>query len=300
MNHIDGLTQYFNILNIKSKAKYLIAKDTSLFSLKMKQAHEILKNCHFCEHRCGVNRINGEMGLCGVGKQSYYASEFIHYGEESELVPSHTIFFIGCNFSCIYCQNFDIASGAIKGYLVDPIKIAEQISMQHKKGTKNVNFVGGDPIPHLYTIFQIMNACNINIPMIWNSNAYCSNETMELLNDVIDVYLLDFRYGNDACANKYSHIKNYWNIITRNLNQANKNAELIIRHLVLPGHVECCTKPILKYVAKHMQNVRFNLMFQYNPCYRAYQYPEMDRVLNYKEKTRALELVKKAGLTNLV
>lgn len=300
MYYIDGLTRYFDILNDKVKAKYIIAKNTPLFSLKMEQAYEILKNCHFCEHRCGVNRIKGEIGLCGVGTQSYYASEFMHYGEEPELVPSHTIFFIGCNFSCIYCQNFDIASGIEKGLLVNSIKMAESISMKYKKGAKNVNFVGGDPIPHLYTVFQIMDACNINTPMVWNSNMYCSNETMWLLNDIIDVYLSDFRYGNDVCASKYSFIKNYWNVITRNLNQANENAELIIRHLVLPGHVECCTKPILKFVAKHMRNVRFNLMFQYNPCYKAYQYPEMNRILNHNEKIRALKLVQEVGLTNLV
>jgi len=297
---IQGLERYFKILNGERLARYLLAKRTSSLSAKIKNANEILRNCHFCERRCGVNRLEYETGYCGVKAVSRYASEFLHYGEEPELVPSHTIFFTGCTFSCVYCQNWDISTAPTSGTLVLPEKMAEVIGARKHQSARNVNFVGGEPTPHLHTILQIMDKCDVNTPMIWNSNMYCSKEAMKLLGGVIDIYLADFRYGNDECAKKYSNVNNYWNITARNFLLAHKDAEVIVRHLVLPAHLECCTKPIVRWIAKHMPNVRFNLMFQYTPHYKAEQYPEINRRLSYNEKKRALEIVEEAGLKNLV
>ncbi|MDI6903063.1 MAG: radical SAM protein [Methanocellales archaeon] len=300
MSFVQGLDRYFAVLNNDHKAKYLIAKEKSLLDLKIELANNILQSCHFCERRCGVNRLAKEVGYCGVDAISRYASEFLHYGEESELVPSHTIFFIGCTFTCAYCQNWDIANRVVTGTPVLPERMAEIIAMRKYQGAKNVNFVGGEPTPHLHSILRIMNACNINTPMIWNSNMYCSSETMDLLSGVIDIYLADFRYGNDECAEKYSNVKDYWSITTRNFLLAYEDAEVILRHLVLPNHLECCTKPIVEWIAEHIPRIRFNLMFQYAPHYKASQHPELNRRLGYEERRRALEIVRDAGLRNLV
>lgn len=300
MSPVQGLERYFDVLSEKCLAKYLLAKRTSSLGSKMGIANEMLRNCHFCERRCGVNRLEHEIGYCGVEAVSRYASEFLHYGEEHELVPSHTIFFTGCTFSCVYCQNWDISTAPTSGTPVLPERMAEIIGVRKHQGARNVNFVGGDPTPHLCTILQIMDKCNVNTPMVWNSNMYCSREAMELLSGVIDVYLADFRYGTDECAKKYSNVNNYWSIITRNFLLAHEDAEVIIRHLVLPTHLECCTKPIVAWVAKHMPGVRFNLMFQYMPYHKAHQYPGINRRLNYDERKRALEIVEEAGLRNLV
>jgi len=178
--------------------------------------------------------------------------------------------------------------------------MADWIERMAAGGCRNVNFVGGDPTPHLHSILSIMNACNVNTPMVWNSNMYCSSETMDLLSGVIDVYLADFRYGDDGCAEKYSNVKDYWSIITRNFMSAYQDAEVILRHLVLPNHLECCTKPIVQWIAEHMPGIRFNLMFQYTPHYKAHQYPELNRSLSHDERMRAIEIVRDAGLKNLV
>ncbi|NYT00229.1 MAG: radical SAM protein [Methanocellales archaeon] len=300
MSLVKGLDRYFAVLNNVKKAKYLIAKEKSLLSQKIELADDVLQNCHFCERRCGVNRLAKEVGYCGINAISSYASEFLHYGEEPELVPSHTIFFVGCTFKCEYCQNWDIANRFVAGTPVLPERLAEIIAMRKYQGAKNVNFVGGDPTPHLHSIMYIMNTCNINTPMVWNSNMYCSNETMDLLSDVIDVYLADFRYGDDGCAEKYSNVKDYWEITTRNFMRAYQDAEVILRHLVLPNHLECCTKPIVQWVAERIPSIRFNLMFQYSPHYKANQYLELNSSLSYEERMRALEIVRDAGLENLV
>lgn len=280
--------------------KYLKTKKSSKLKEKIKRAYKILGSCVFCERRCKVNRLKDERGFCGVGRDSYYSSEFLHWGEEPELIPSHTIFFSGCSFRCLYCQNWTISQFPQAGEKVDPQKLAKIIKEREKEGAKNVNFVGGNPDQHLQTILEIISYLDVKIPLIWNSNSYASEETMDLLDGVIDLYLSDFRYGNDQCALKLSQVSNYWNIVARNLLDAKKQADLLIRHLVLPGHLDCCSEPIIKWVSENMPDVRFNLMFQYRPEYKAMNYPGLDRTLTSSEMKKAIELVKKYGLKNLV
>lgn len=274
-------------------------KKPSLLDVKIELSARIMERCQFCEIRCGANRYK-RPGACGVDATSHYYSEFLHRGEEPELVPSHTIFFEGCTFACAYCQNWTIAT-EIRGNIVDPRDLAGIIEVRHKEGSKNVNLVGGDPTPHLHTILQIVNYLSSNIPIVWNSNMYITPESMRLLEGVVDVYLGDFRYGNDEHASRYSSGANYWAVTTRAFLEANAQADVLVRQLVLPGHVECCTKPIVEWCAKNLgRGVRFNLMFQYFPEYRAHVFPEIDRMLTGAEITRAREIVKEAGLTNLV
>ncbi len=274
-------------------------KSRSLLDVKIELAARIMERCSFCEIRCGANRYK-RPGACGVDAVSHYYSEFLHHGEEPELVPSHTIFFEGCTFACAYCQNWTIAT-EIRGPAVDPKELAGLIEVRHAEGSKNVNFVGGDPTPHLHTILEILRHLTVNVPVVWNSNMYITPESMKLLEGAVDVYLGDFRYGNDEHASRYSSGANYWAVTTRAFLEAKAQADVIVRQLVLPGHVECCTKPIVEWCAQNLgRDVRFNLMFQYNPEYRAAMFPEINRTLTGTEIRRAMEIVKQAGLTNLV
>jgi putative pyruvate formate lyase activating enzyme len=141
----------------------------------------------------------------------------------------------------------------------------------------------------------------VNLPAVWNSNMYMTPETMKLLEGVADLYLADFRYGDDDHAKRYSDIDYYWLITTQNFLEAKKQAEILVRLLVLPGHVDCCAVPIMQWCAENLGGtVRFNLLFQYHPEYQAGKYPEINRRLTAAEAVRALEFAKKAGLKNLV
>lgn len=268
----------------------------SLLDLKNLTADRMLSSCHFCEHRCLVDRHAGETGVCGVPKTSRYASEFLHHGEEPELVPSHTIFFTGCTFTCVYCQNWDIATRPESGEEVDTALLARKIEQGFQSGSRNVNFVGGNPDSHLHTCIAIVSRLESDIPVVWNSNAYASLETMNLLDGLVDIFLSDFRYGNDDCAREYSGVDRYLEAVTRNLILARGQAEVMIRHLVLPGHLECCTRPVMKWVSANLPGVYFNLMFQYRPVYRATRYPGLDRTLTDAEKRRALVLAASHGI----
>jgi putative pyruvate formate lyase activating enzyme len=156
--------------------------------------------------------------------------------------------------------------------------------------------VGGNPDPNLHIILQTANELELSIPLIWNSNMYTSSEAMELLDGFIDLYLGDFRYGNDECAKKYSSVENYFSVVSRNFKLAYERADVILRHLVLPGHLECCTEPIMKWVSENIPPVYFNLMFQYYPSYRASLYPNFNRRLTEYEKKNALDLAQKYGI----
>ncbi|WP_445475663.1 radical SAM protein [Methanococcoides methylutens] len=299
--HDSKIEKYQELLeSIDSKEKNIeLAEATpSLLDLKIAIAEKILENCHMCERRCGVDRRHGEKGFCRLLESSRYASEFLHMGEEPELVPSHTIFFTGCVFACVYCQNWDISTRPESGIEVDPENLARIIKRRRHEGARNVNFV--TPTPHAHSVLKIINNVSENIPMVWNSNMYHSEEVAKLLEGVIDVYLADFKYGDDNCARKYSKVQNYLDIVKRDHKIAYQNAEIIVRHLVLPDHLECCTRPIVEWIANNIPEVRFNLMFQYMPYYRASKYPEIDRLLTSDEKRRAIRIVEEAGLEDVL
>jgi putative pyruvate formate lyase activating enzyme len=259
---------------------------TSLLDVKIEIANRIFSQCEFCERRCRAARPE-QVGNCNV-QEPRIASEFAHYGEEGVLVPSHTIFFSGCNFHCIHCQNWDI-SQIRTGRWIPPKKLAKLIEYRN---LRNMNFVGGDPTPNLNYILQVMKDCEATIPVVWNSNMYLTTESMRLLDGVVDLYLTDFKYGNDACAEELSHVKNYFPIISRNHLLAEAQADVIIRHLVLPNHVECCTYPIIKWISENMKTAVTNIMFQYRPEYKAMENPKIDRYLTHEEKKRALDIAK--------
>jgi len=273
----------------------------SLLDLKVELARRILKSCHFCERRCGEDRTAGEVGVCGVGEKSRIASEFLHTGEEPELVPSYTIFFSGCTFKCCLCQNWDISQYPEGGVEVSPKTLAKSIEAHRREGARNVNWVGGEPTPNLHNILAALNECEVNVPSVWNSNMYMSMEAMKLLFGTQDVYLTDLKYGNDACALKYSKVPNYWKVVTRNHRLAFVDAELIIRHLVLPTHIECCTRPTLTWIAENLgPMVRVNVMGQYRPEYKAHEFEELRRCPTSEEMDEAFEIAYKVGLKNVI
>jgi putative pyruvate formate lyase activating enzyme len=269
--------------------------ETSLLDLKLKLARHMLVKCELCERKCRANRLKGEEGHCRV-VQSKISSEFVHWGEEPELTPSHTIFFAGCTFNCVFCQNWDISQNPKSGDIKSPKRIAEIIK-RRSETTRNTNWVGGDPTSNLPFIMETLTYCNVNAPQVWNSNMYLTEKTLRLLDGIIDVYLTDFKYGNSECAKRLSNVSNYWEIITRNHKIARSQCEMIIRHLVLPGHFECCSKPILKWISENLQGVRVNVMDQYRPEYNAYDYEELTKRLSRQEYLRARTLAENLGLS---
>jgi len=229
-------------------------------------------------------------------------SDFIHMGEEPDLVPSHTVFFAGCTFDCVFCQNWDISTRPSSGTPMTAEDLAKRIDDKALRGrakslpARNVNWVGGDPTANLPFILEVMRGCKANLPQVWNSNMYLTGEGMKLLDGVVDVYLTDFKYGNDNCARRLSNAKDYFSVVCGNHVRARANGEMIIRHLVMPGHVECCTGPVLHWIAKNLVGVLVNVMSQYRPEHRAREFPEIARPVSPEEYRRAVSIAEDLGL----
>ncbi|MDH3365429.1 MAG: radical SAM protein [Thermoplasmata archaeon] len=333
----DPLLRYWRIRAGEAEAKYLLAKrrmvdvdlgmdtetlrrmhdsvmldgsstgKTPLLDLKKELSKRMLDDCALCERACHAKRASGMAGHCGV-LEPRISSEFLHMGEEPELIPSHTIFFSGCTFDCVYCQNHDISSNPEAGTIVSPELLSRRIEERaytRDKGLSltrtsirsiNINWVGGDPTPNLSFILDTLSKCEANLPQIWNSNMYLTKHAMQILDGVIDVYLTDFKYGNDDCARRLSNVDRYVAILKRNHIIARRQTEMIVRHLVLPSHIECCTRPVLTWIAENLKGVKVNVMGQYGPAHIARQFPELSRPLSPLEFESAIEIAHDLGL----
>jgi len=281
----DEALQLMNIQNTLPKP--------SLLDLKIELADRLFQACCFCEHRCRVDRRK-TTGKCGV-QESRIASEFLHFGEEHVLVPSYTIFFSGCTFHCVFCQNWDISQFPC-GTIIEPTQFVIAIEQRKKQGARNVNWVGGDPTSNLLYILKVLQQLDSNIAQVWNSNMYCSDETMKLLHGVMDLYLTDFKYGNDACAKRLSKADGYTAVVKQNHMLAYHHGEVIIRHLILPNHWACCSQRIMQWIQEYTPQVAINIMVQYHPEYHADEYKEITGPVSMEEYHRVKEYAETLGL----
>ncbi len=289
---------------IDSKQKDMEDLETPILSfmdLKIELANRILTSCHLCTRKCGFNRVKGELGYCKCGTQITVSTIFQHMGEEPELVPSGTVFTLGCTMRCRHCQNWTISQWFENGEIYMPQQLAKAVEHLRNSGCRNVNLVGGEPTPWLAQWLETFRHVGVNVPVVWNSNSFYGEDTASLLAGFVDVYLLDFKYGSGECARRISDAPDYWDVCTRNHLYGKKHGELIIRVLVLPGHLDCCTKPILDWIAKNLgAATRTNVMFQYNPEWQAFELPELKRRLTKEEMVKARQFAKDAGLTNFI
>ncbi len=270
----------------------------SLMDLKIEIVKEMIESCNLCEHSCGIDRKSGEIGQCRCENTELcrMASEGIHLGEESHIIPSHTIFLTGCNFDCQYCQNWKISQKS-SGYREIHPRMLSDIIRKREGDSRNVNWVGGEPTPHTLSILETLRISDTGLPQIWNSNFYMGRTTMAMLDGIIDMYLSDFKYGNNTCAKTFSKIDDYFEIVARNHLLAVEQAELTVRHLVLPDHVECCTKPVLKWISDNIRtNCMVNVMDQYHPSYKSKEYLNLKRGVDKKEIHEALNYAETLNL----
>lgn len=278
--------------------------EPNYLDLKIYLANKVENPCRICERKCERERSKGEVGFCLVPDKGSIASAFLHYGEEPVLIPSGTIFFNGCTFRCVFCQNWDIAHTK---YLSND-HISKDLTFHEKQlsriGARNLNYVGGDPSPNIKTIFQSWTNLNSNITQLFNSNHFLSLEGMKLIEDIFDFWLPDFKYWDDDFAFKHSKVKNYRATITRNLKRCFEygSGEMIIRHLVLPGRVETDTKPVLKWIKDELDpygTVMVNIMAQYHPDYlvpSGEKYKSINRRVTNLEIQEAFAFAKKLNL----
>lgn len=260
------------------------------------QAKASLGACMLCERRCGVDRLAGERAPCGLDQRTYCFKRHVSYAEELRLLPSYMVYFAGCNFRCRFCVQGPTCFDPLRGVEVEPTAAAQDFAALVDRGARTINLLGGEPSIHLHTILEIAAAADTPLPLVLNSNMYMTPEVLELLDGVVSLYVADFKFGNDQCAARLAGVERYVGVVTRNLLAVAPRAELLVRHLLMPGHVECCLRPVAQWLAANLPNVAMTLMTGYVPAYRAEGDPLIGRCLTEAERLQAEQLVRDLGL----
>ena len=229
-------------------------------------ARSHLADCRLCPFLCGEARATGE-GVCGVGDVSYIASEMLHMGEERLLRPAHAIFFSGCTARCRFCIAARYAFRSDYGIPVTAVQLADRILLRQEEGARSVCFIGGDPVPHIPLILETLAMLGERrrVPAVFNSNFYVTNDALDLLRGAIDIFLPDLKFGPGGCGEKIGGMPEYWTVVTDAIDCLLRNGEqVLVRHLLMPGHLRCCTEPVLAWLAKRPA-VRVSLLDRYAP-----------------------------------
>jgi putative pyruvate formate lyase activating enzyme len=300
----------------KFEASYLKLFHSGELNKRVHEARRRLANCDLCARYCHVNRlVTIEGAVCRTGERAMLHSFGVHHGEEDVLRGwngSGTMFFSWCNLRCVFCQNWEISQKGI-GRAVEPNEIASMMLELQEQGCHNINFVSPS-----HVVAQVLAAVNIAadkglcLPLVYNTGGYDSLEALALLDGVIDIYMPDMKYGDSSIARNYSKVRNYVEINQAAVKEMHRQVGdlvldekglarrgLLVRHLVLPENL-AGTEKVLDFIAHEIsRDTYLNLMDQYRPCYRADEYPPLNRPITTEEYRAAVALAKHYGLQRL-
>ena len=273
---------------------------------------EILNECRLCPRKCGVDRLNGEVGVCQAGLEPMVSSAFPHFGEEPPLVGYHgsgTIFLTHCNLRCVFCQNYDI-SHLGKGEPMTPSDMARVMVRLQEMGCHNINFVTPTHYaPQILASLPEAIERGLRLPIVYNCSGYESIEVIRLLEGVVDIYMPDAKYMDGRHSEKFSNAPDYPEVIKEVLKEMHRqvgdltaNPEgiaergLLIRHLVMP-HGVASSEAVLRFIAEEISVHSYvNIMDQYRPEYGAHEFPEINRRITQKEYLEAVQWARRYQL----
>ena len=295
---------------------YLRLHKTGELKKRGKELWEILLDCKLCPRLCGDNKLLGKKGDCQANHQLEISSFHPHFGEERPLVGeggSGTIFLTNCSLRCVFCINWQISQGGQGA----PRSIEEMAAMMlylQKTGCHNINFVTPTHYsPHILLAVDIAAANGLRLPLVYNTHGYERVEILKQLDGIVDIYLPDFKYSDGKMAAKYSSgAEDYPEIagqalleMHRQVGVAKPAADgimyrgLMIRHLVMPNDISGSGE-VMSWIAENLpKDTYVNIMSQYRPAYKAFEYPDISRRITRKEYQEVVSWAKTLGLTNL-
>jgi len=271
----------------------------TLLDLKKEIAFRSIRACGICAWECGVNRYN-EKGRCGLDYRAYHHAPFVHIAEEAVINPAIVINFSGCSWDCVYC----IAAEDRNSDDLMPLNINSlwKTVAELRRPDIPVNvleFAGGNPTESVHWILEMLSAAphDFCLPVVFNVHTYASEAVLNVLNGVVDIYLVDMRYGNDECARRLSRIEAYWFHAVKNIaTMVSQGARVIVRILVLPGHFDCCHRRVLEWLAQYRKSIWVSVLGQYVPEHLAGEYKEINHRPTGKEVEAVEALCRQHGL----
>lgn len=272
---------------------------------------ELLKNCMLCPNKCGVDRYKS-VGACGANNKLKVAYYSLHEWEEPVISGdkgSGTIFFSNCNIRCIYCQNKKISSDGYGKFITNK-RLKEIMLELQDKGAHNINLVTPTHyVPQIASVLHKIKDKELKIPVVYNTSSYENVGTIKMMNGLVDIYLADLKYYDDSLASNYSHCKDYFEIATMAIDEMYRQVGkfeldeneimkkgLIIRVLILPGHVDDAKK-IIKYIYKtYGDDVIISIMNQFTPVNTCI-YNNLNRKLSKEEYDEVIDYALDLGIT---
>ncbi len=243
------------------------------------------ETCTICPKKCGVNRLKNERGVCGVGRDSKVFNTTVLVNENEEIAPTYAIYFAGCSLDCSFCSvkeenelakytdghrlnSTRLAQDKKTWMGTDFIKVDERFVEKVKKEIeeikpKTISFIGGEPSAHLLTIFELIEKIKSEIPLVFYTNMYFQPKISRIINEFFEYVIVDIHFGNNECAETIAKGPEFFETVTRNITQL-KN-QILLRHLLLPGHLDCCYKKIIDWMAKKIPDKTLYLLTNYFP-----------------------------------
>lgn len=274
----------------------------------------MLKECHLCPRNCGVDRLAGQKGFCGVDAGIMVARAALHMWEEpciSGKEGSGAVFFSGCSLGCVFCQNRTISKGQ-SGKVITVEHLAELFLELQGQKANNINLVtAGHFLPQVRDALILAKEQGLTIPVVYNSSGYEKAEMLRYLEGLVDIYLPDLKYLEADLAGKYSHAKDYPEVAMKALEEMVRQVRMpefdergmmkkgvIVRHLLLPGHVRN-SKKVLEYLyGTYGDQIYISLMNQYTPMPAMKDDPQLSRKVTDREYDRLLDHAISFGVTN--
>lgn len=299
---------------------YRQAARTNVLSQRVEQAHAELAHCNACPRDCDVDRLSGEIGVCGVGRDVLVASSYAHFGEEDCLSGTHgsgTIFLSGCNLRCSFCQNWEVSQHPV-GTPHDAEQFAALMVRLQDLGCHNINLVTPEHvIPQVVEAIARAVPMGLSIPIVYNTSGYDSVEALKLLDGLVDVYMPDFKFWEPATASALCRASDYPERARAAIAEMHRQVGdlrfgpdglvrrgVLVRHLVMPGQSGEAAA-ILGWLATEVSNDTYvNVMAQYRPAGRVgtldrrgrLRHRDIDRPMHPAELWAAYDAGRAAGL----
>lgn len=294
------------------RGRYL---DLGVAELRRRAAEAVaaLARCEICPRNCRIDRLADETRVCATGRHARASTWFAHFGEEDCLRGrrgSGTLFFSACNLKCVFCQNHDI-SQATSGRLLEPAALAAAMLDLQGQGCHNLNLVTPEHVvPQILEALPLAVERGLTLPIVYNTSAYDSLESLAWFDGIADVYLPDFKLRSRAGGIRYLKAKDYGDVAGRVIQEMHRQvgalaidevtglarSGVLVRHLVMPGSLDE-SRAVFEFLAREVSRDTYvNIMAQYRPEYRAAEYPEIARVPTRAEMSEAFALARDAGL----
>ena len=279
---------------------------------RINAANALLKDCTVCPRKCHVDRTAGKKGHCGMTERVVVSSVGPHFGEEPPLAGrrgSGTIFLCGCNLLCSFCQNYDISHNQ-DGRVVNTAEIVNAMLHLEDIGCHNINFVTPTHFsPQLLEAIHAARGAGLEVPVVYNCGGHEDVAMLQMLEGFVEIYMPDFKFASPESAARYCNAPDYPEIAKAALKEMHRQVGelriddegiatrgLLIRHLVMPGHVEDSER-VIDFIADEISRGSYvNVMEQYRPCGEAHKTPEINRPVTTAEYRRARDYAVANGL----